>query len=252
MDEHFQFSQFELNKEIDEIVKDNPFNAEDIKDNRFLISEAYRKAARYYNNKGIYEDYAGHQTILGYVVGDILKGLTPRESVRYMSMNKHTQYFENFVGAGSTVDIQDALLEYGFSLDDLKGLRYADDNVFYSGGGRIKVIQKWVKDINGSPYLESFEIFIDGRKVYSNEYKEEEPEEYYVKPETISLDDRIEEFKRGNIGVASPLPNKKGQINSYGLETQFRNGHTISIRITKKGRVFAYDETTHKFAKVKR
>ena len=239
MPEHFQFSSFELNKEIDRIKEDNPFAAEDIQKNRFLIKEAYRKAASYYNNKGIYDDYEGHVTILGYVLGDVVQeNLTPDESLLYMSQNKHSQYFENFVGEGSSIVIQDALSKYGFYLDELKGLRYADDKPFYAGGGRIRVEQDWIKDTNDSPWLEDFRIYVDNKLVYSKGDK------------GLTLMQKIEEFNKGNIGVGAPIVNQKGYVGSYELETQARNGHIVSIRVTNKGRIYAYDKTTKKFAKV--
>lgn len=253
----FILSPKQIDDEIDRIFQrvpewqhlDNPDTIQD-------IINTYYRLADIANIKDIYQDLAGHRAILG----DIMTGLANSESeatiVRNWSDNKHETFFEYNLYQGAFKDIEEKLKDYGYTTGVLSGLRYNRDDTVKSDDGRVEVTITWTHNENGSPVVDEFFIKIDDKVVY--DLKDEgrrgggitipEP------PIELTLEERIERFKRGDKRGARPAPTKKGEVNSYVLETNTvyskgENGFrefNIETRISKRGHVYYYNTTLNR------
>lgn len=170
------------------------------------------------------------------LVTDIAIGLTMGESTdlifRQHADNKHLNYFDVFLGAGETDNIQQAFQEHGISTDVLKGIKKNVD--FDVTIGNVRVVQTMSDGEDTSPTIESFEIYSDGKRIYKwspNEpYEEEdevdEPDAYYDEPT-----EKIAPI------VAPPTKSGKPRKGTYIATVITSFGEIVTKEMTSKGRI---------------
>ena len=243
-EEYFMFTPNELNNEINRLIKDNPI----LKDYDSFVSalkDRYYKARLYFKSKNIYNDYEGHVRILSDQFQSLEIGEDWMSTLKGYAQNKHMEYFDFYIGDGASEEISNIISQYGYSIDDLKGLKSFTSMSVKSKDGRLVTEQKFSDEPNESPVFLYLKIYFDGKLIYDSLDKIfEEDYEQDIK----QLYDRF--MKGEKIGKAKPT--KTNEVNSYEIASeQVYNWATdskniISTRISKSGHIYKYNETTHR------
>lgn len=261
----FKYTELQFDKEFEKIIKDNPqWEYMDTLQVRKFVKDAYDRISNIANTRGIYMDYAGHQSILGDIMTGIDFGESEATIVRRWSENKHETFFEYGLYEGAFEEIEKKLSDYGYTTAVLRGLRYNKDDVITFDGDKGEVRIEWSTD-NGSPVIEYFEIIVSGHSIYKYEGKKPNVSDEYYQPrnvETTSID--VEEIakrvKQGNIKDLTPTPTKKGEENSYLInvntvyvrhEDHFEEMN-VELRVSKKGHLYYYNTTLNRLAGYKK
>ena len=181
------------------------------------------------------------------LVTDIAIGLTMGESTdlifRQHADNKHLNYFDVFLGAGETDNVQQALQEHGISTDVIKGIKKNID--FDVTIGNVRVVQTMSDGEDTSPTIESFEIYSDGKLIYKwTPYKhlEEEDEEYDINAHYEYL--KEQEALRPN-SITKSGKQRKG---IYIATVVSSEGDKVTVEKISNGRI-VYRDSNGRFAK---
>lgn len=261
----FKYTQLQFDKEFEKIINDNPqWEYMDTLQVREFVKNAYDRISNIANTRGIYTDYAGHQSILGDIITGIDFGENEATIVRRWSENKHETFFEYGLYEGAFEEIEKKLSDYGYTTSVLRGLRYNKDDVISFDDGRGEVRIEWSTD-NGSPVIEYFEIVVDGRTIYKHEGKKlvVDDEDYRprsVEATPIDVEEIARRVKQGNRKGLTPTPTKKGEENSYLInantvyvrhEDHFEEMN-VELRVSKNGHLYYYNTTLNRLAGYKK
>lgn len=243
-EEYFMFTPDELNSEINRLIKDNPM----LKGYSNLVSELkdrYYKARLYFKSKNIYNDYEGHVRILADQFQALQIGEDWMSTLKGYSQNKHMEYFDFLIGDGAAEDISNIISQYGYSIDDLKGLKSFKSMIVKSDDGRLVTEQKFTDNPDETPVLLYIRIYYDGKLIYDSS------NETVQRDYNQDIQQLYERFVKGE-KVGKAKPTKKNEVNSYEIASeQVYNWATdtrdiISTRISKNGHIYKYNETTHR------
>lgn len=156
---------------------------------------------------------------------------------QFRDIRKFT-YFDNFLYKGASDDILKVLKQYNISTKALQGLKPSlpFDGVTWTSpdGKQVRIVQVVTK--KPSIIIEDFDIYYDGKKIYSlsdhiekkYNYEEEEPKSDEDYPTIINIKEAVEKALKET---------KKGYVRTINIEET--NGRTFSF--TEKVYEYEYD-----------
>lgn len=156
----------------------------------------------------------------------------------YYSTNKHMDYYDSFLYEGATKEIKEVLLHAGVNSEILKRIRKMQPDAYRidQNGHSCNVIQEIEHPPGGSPYISLFQIYVDGKLIFT--FKSNSNEQFVFKIDeqlsyvasALNKDINILKRQRKNI-----LKIEKRDNGQFIAQTLMRNGMT-AYRDLKTGR----------------
>lgn len=199
------------------------------------------------------------ESLIGAILNDTVTGFSKDEVYANVALNRHLDYFDNFMGEGTKKKVLKALVDYKLPSDILRGLKPEVDHkgepIRLDDGRIVTVTQKVERPSNGSPEIVFFEIRVrrneaddEGIAVFtfskdtgSEELEKEELSKFYESLDKLLKDIESEKKSKRSLGYIDEIEVIGGDYNKVRYYTD-KNGN---IRIAG----FNEDSTLPRFFK---